>query len=254
VHITADAEWAAGFLLAMVRAVAWVFTCPPFGTQFVPTTVKLGLAGALTVAMGPHLEDMAVPLDAGHLVGAAVLQVFAGVALGFIGILLFSSFQAAGSFIDLFGGFTVAQLYDPLTQQTTSVFGRFYQLLAMVLLFATGGHLLLVRGFLDSFAAAPLTVPDAGRLGDGLAQGIGHFFLAALEIAAPLLGALFLADVAIGLLARAAPDMNVFLLGLPVKLLLTLSLVGATIVLLPGAVAGVTDDVVRAFGGLLGGG
>jgi flagellar biosynthetic protein FliR len=252
-HITADAEWASGFLLAMVRAVAWVFTCPPFGTRLVPTTVKLGLAGALTVAMGPRIEELAVPLDAGHLVGAAVLQAFAGVALGFVGILLFSSFQAAGAFIDLFGGFTVAQLYDPLTQQTTSVFGRFYQLLAMVLLFATGGHLLLVRGFLDSFAAAPLTIPDGGRLGDGLAQGVGHFFLAALEIAAPLLGALFLADVAIGLLARAAPDMNVFLLGLPVKLLLTLSLVGATIVLLPGAVSGTTDDVVRAFGGLLGG-
>ena len=60
--------------------------------------------------------------------------------------------------------------------------------------------------------------------------------------------------MAIGLLARAAPDMNVFLLGLPVKLLLTLSLVGATIVLLPSAVSAATDDVVRAFGGLLGGG
>lgn len=247
-NITAEAEWVSGFLLAMVRSVAWVFTCPPFGTRLVPTTIKVGLAAALTVAMGPQLREMAVPLEAGPLVGAAVLQAFAGVALGFIGILLFSAFQAAGSFVDLFGGFTVAQLYDPLTQQTTSVFGRFYQLLATVLLFATGGHLLLVRGFLDSFRAAPLAVPPAGDLAEGLAGGVGLFFLSALEIAAPLLGALFLADVALGLLARSAPDMNVFLLGLPAKLLLTLSLVGVTLVLLPGAVDGVVTQVVEGFG------
>lgn len=247
-RVQADAEWLSGFLLVFVRSTAWVFTCPPFGTKLVPTTIKIGLAGALTVAASPQLRTMAVPLDAGALVGAAVVQAFIGVALGFIGVLLFSSFQAAGSFIDLFGGFTVAQLYDPLTQQTTSVFGRFYQLLATVLLFAVDGHLLLVRGFLDSFRAAPFAVPDASSMGAGLIDGVGLLFVSALEIAAPLLGALFLADVAIGLLARSAPDMNVFLLGLPAKLLLTLSLVGVTMVLLPGAVRGVVDDVVRGFG------
>jgi flagellar biosynthetic protein FliR len=246
--ITADQTWITGFLLAMVRATAWVFTCPPFGTRLVPTTIKIGLAAALTLSLGPQLNQMAVPLEAGPLIGAAVLQACAGVALGFVGILLFSAFSAAGSMIDLFGGFTVAQLYDPLTQQTTSVFGRFYQLLATVLLFAVGGHLLLVRGFLDSFHAAPVSMPGGpgGAMAGGLAGALGAFFLAALEIAAPLLGALFLADIALGLLARSAPDLNVLLLGLPGKLLLTISAAGLTFPLLPGAVHSVTEAVVRA--------
>jgi flagellar biosynthetic protein FliR len=254
-QITLDPVWISGFLLAMVRSVAWVFVCPPFGTNMVPIPVKIGLAGALSLALGPQLTELAVPLEAGPLVGAAALQVFAGLALGFLGVLLFSAFQAAGSFVDLFGGFAAAQLYDPMTQQTSSVFGRFYQVLATVLLFAVDGHLLLVRGFLDSFEAAPFMLPGGGTegLGDGLISGLGMFFVAALEIAAPLLAALFLADVAMGLLARAAPDLNVFLLGLPAKILLTLSIAGLTLPLLPGAVERLVETVAGAGSAMFGG-
>lgn len=251
--ITADPQWVSGFLLALVRAAAWVFVCPPFGTRMIPAPVKVGLAGALALALGPQLRDLAVPLEAGPLLGAAVMQVFAGVALGFVGVLLFAAFQAAGSFIDLFGGLAIAQLYDPFTQQTSSVFGRFYQLLATTLLFAVNGHLMLVHGFLRSFSAAPFALPDTGALSDGLVAGLGMFFVAALEIAAPLLAALFLADVALGLLARAAPELNVFLLGLPAKLLLTLSLVGLTLPSLPGAVRAMAETAARAGSAMFGG-
>jgi flagellar biosynthetic protein FliR len=254
VTITADPEWVSGFLLALVRAAAWVFVCPPFSTRNVPPMMKVGIAAALAVALGSDLRDLAVPLEAGPLLAAAALQVFAGVALGFVGVLLFAAFQAAGTFIDLFGGLTVAQLYDPLTQQTSSVFGRFYHLLAIVLLFAVDGHLLLVQGFLTSFSAAPFTLPGTtGDLSSGLVEGLGLFFLAALQIAAPLLAALFLADVAIGLLARSAPDLNVYFLGLPAKLLLTITLVGLTLPFLPDIVSALTEDVAGAFDALLGG-
>jgi flagellar biosynthetic protein FliR len=252
-EITADPQWVSGFLLAMIRATAWVFVCPPFGTRQIPTMVKVGLAGALTIGLGPQLTELAVPLEAGPLLGAAALQVFAGIALGFVGVLLFSAFQAAGSFIDLFGGLGMAQLYDPMSQQMSSVFGRFYQLLATVLLFAIDGHLLLIRGFLTSFEASPTGVPGAGDMAGGLTASLGMFFVAALEIAAPLLAALFLADVALGLLSRAAPDLQVYLLGLPGKVLLTLSLVGITLPLLPGAVSSISDTVVRAGASMFGG-
>jgi flagellar biosynthetic protein FliR len=251
--ITADPEWVSGFLLALVRATAWVFVCPPFGTRMIPTPVKIGLAAALTVALGESVTDLAVPLEAGPLIGAAALQLFAGLTLGFIGVLLFAAFQAAGSFVDLFGGLGAAQLYDPMSQATSSVFGRFYQLLATVLLFALDGHLLLVRGFLTSFEASPTGLPGTGDLAGGMVEGLGMFFVAALEIAAPLLAALFLADIALGLLARSAPDLNVFLVGLPGKLLLTLSLVGLTLPLLPRAVESLTETVVGAGTSLFGG-
>lgn len=234
-----------GYLLAMVRAAAWVFICPPFGNRTVPIPVKVGLAAALSLVVGPRLADHAVPLEVGPLLSAAVLQVAAGLALGFIGVVLFATFSFAGGLIDLFSGYSLAQLFDPGNNAPVSIFGQFYGVLATTLLFAIDGHLLLVRGFLTSFDAAPLTSLSFGTVAKLLTGDIGLFFVAALEIAAPLLAALFLAEAALGVLARAAPQMNIFMLGLPVKILVTLTLAGLALPLLPDAVSGVTNQIVR---------
>jgi flagellar biosynthetic protein FliR len=234
-----------GYLLAMVRAAAWVFVCPPFGNRTVPTTVKVGLAAALALVVGPRLAEQAVPLEAGPLLTAAVLQVAAGLALGFLGVLLFATFSFAGGLIDLVSGYSVAQLFDPGNSAPVSIFGQFYGVLATTLLFAIDGHLLLVRGFLTSFTAAPLTHLSIDTMAELLTGDIALFFVAALEIAAPLLAALFLAEAALGLLSRAAPQMNVFQLGLPVKILVTLTLAGLAIPILPDAVSGMANQVVR---------
>ena len=241
-----------GYLLALARAGAWVFIVPPFGTRTLPMAVKAGLAAALALAVGPRLEAQAVPLEVGPLASAAVLQVGAGLALGFIGVLFFSAVSMAGGLIDLFSGFSSAQMFDPNTNAANSLFGRFYSVLGTTLLFAIDGHLLLTRGFLTSFDAAPLTSLNVADLAEVLTAGAGSFFLAAVEIAAPLLAALFLAEVAMGLLARAAPHMNVFLLGLPIKILVTLFLAGIAIPLLPDAVSGLLDPIVRAGADVVG--
>jgi flagellar biosynthetic protein FliR len=234
-----------GYLLALVRAAAWVFVCPPFGNKSVPTTVKIGLAAALALVVGPRLADQGVPLEVGPLVVAAALQVAAGLALGFLGVLLFATFSFAGGLIDLVSGYSVAQLFDPGNNAPVSIFGQFYGVLATTLLFSIDGHLLLVRGFLTSFTAAPLTHLSTGALTKLLTGDIALFFVSALEIAAPLLAALFLAEAALGLLSRAAPQMNIFQLGLPVKILVTLTLAGLALPLLPDAVSGMANHVVR---------
>lgn len=242
-----------GYLLALIRASAWLVISPPFSTRMVPAQVKIGFAAALALALGPHLAEQAVPLEVGPLVTAALLQVFAGLALGFVAQLLFSAVQAAGGLVDMFSGLQMASMFDPMNATQTTVFGRFYQLLATTILFASGGHVLLVQGFLTSFEAAPLTSFDLGLIAATLTSQLGTFLVAAIEIAAPLLAALFLADVATGLLARAAPQMNVFVVGMPLKVLLTLALAGVALPLLPSAVenlvhAGIRDGL-RLVGG-----
>ncbi len=233
-----------GYLLALTRAAAWVFVVPPFGTRRLPTAVKIGFSAALALALGPKLAGLAVPAEAWPLASAALLQVAAGLALGFLGVLLFSAVSLAGGLVDLFSGFSVAQQFDPGTNAEASLFGQFYGVLGTTLLFAIDGHLLLVRGFLTSFDAAPLTRFSPDALAKVLTQDAGMFFLAAVEIAAPLLAALFLTEAALGLLARAAPQMNVFLLGLPLKILITLTLAGLAIPLLPDAVSALVRTTV----------
>lgn len=242
-----------GYLLALVRATAWVFVMPPFAGRSMPQQVKVGLAAALAMALGPQLADHAVPLEAGPLLAAALLQALAGLALGFLGVVIFATFQAAGEFIDTFSGFSIAATLDPMSGVQANVFGRFYQLLAVTLLFAIDGHLLVVRGFLTSYEAAPLTGVSLESLASVLVDNVGMFFLASIEIAGPLLAALFLAEVCLGLLTRAAPQMNVFVLGMPLKIILTLSLAGIAIPLLPGALSSLIRPMVSQSIKLLGG-
>ena len=214
----------AGYLLALVRAAAWIVVAPPFAGRLLPTQVKAGFAVALAIAVGPRLAEAGVPLEPGPLISAAVMQAVAGVALGYLGVLVISVVQAAGALVDALAGFSMATLFDPTTSSQTTVFGRFYQLLGITLLFAIDGHILLVRGFMSSIDAAPFTTLDLDALGHVLTDGLGEFLLAAVEISAPLLAALLAAELAIALLAKAAPQANAFLLGIPVKILVVMSL------------------------------
>ena len=244
--VEAPAALIVAFVLGVVRASAWLLLVPPLATRAIPSVVKVGLAVAVALPATPRLAEASPPMDVGPLIGAVVLQVAMGLALGFITMLAFAAVQAAGSLIDLLAGFTVAQTFDPLSGTTSALFGRFYQLLAGTLLFAINGHILLFRGFMTSYDVAGLAVPGLGDLSELVVEGVGTFMVAAVEIAAPLLAALFLTEVALGLLARAAPQMNVFILGFPVKILLTIALVGLALPILPGALEALLTRSVRS--------
>ena len=179
---------------------------------------------------------------------AALFQVVVGLTLGFLAQLLFSAVQAAGELIDLASGFTLATLYDPLSNVSSSMFGRIHQLIAVTLLFATNGHLFLLRGFMASYEVFPLHPTSIGTLTHTVLAHVGTFFTSALQIAAPVVVVLFLAELALGLVSRAVPSLNVFAMSFPVKILLTLSLAAVAIGLLPGAVSTIMDRIVEGFG------
>jgi flagellar biosynthetic protein FliR len=241
-------------LLAAIRASAWLLICPPFNSRLIPAQVKALLSVALALPMAPHLRGDLPSLQTAALVASAAEQVVVGAALGFITALLFAALQAAGDLIDVFGGFTLAFAFDPLSQTQSSVFGRFYNLMAVTLLFASDGHQLVLRGFLQSYKTLPLnktlSLETLSRL---LTEGIGELFLAAVQIAGPLIAVLFLTDVAFGLLNRVAPALNAFSLGFPAKIFLTLSLAGTAIAVLPRVVDGLVAKAVSAVVQITGG-
>jgi flagellar biosynthetic protein FliR len=235
------------FLLATIRALSWVAVSPPFASRAVPSKVKVVLAVALATVMvptlpagGPRIDDLPAVL------GAVVLQVVVGASLGFLTMLIFAAVQAAGDLVDLFGGFSLAYAFDPLMQTGNSVFGKLYGLLATTMLVVSGGHLLILRGFLGSYQALPLdTGPDLGGLDHSLTDAVGALLIAALQIAGPMIVVLFLADVGLGLLTRIAPALNAFSIGFPAKILLTLVLAGVVLPVLPAAVDQLTNGAVR---------
>ena len=237
------------FSLALVRATAWIFISPPFNTRIVPTSIKVGLSAALALAAAPHLKSTAVELGTAPFIGALVTQAVVGVALGMITMLLVNAIQAAGSLIDIFAGYSMAAVYDPLADHSAAVFGRFYQLVATTLLFATNGHLILVNGFFRSFDAIPVNGLAANDMASVFTDNLGVFMIASLEVAGPILACLFLSEMTLGLLARAAPSLNVFALAFPLRIVVALLLVGVALPLITPALSNLIESAVRPFGG-----
>ena len=242
-------------LLGSVRAAAWLAVCPPFNTKGTPAPVKALLSVAIALPLAPRLSGQIPPdLSTPMLLADVVEQAAIGAALGFLTALLFAAVQSAGNLIDLFGGFSLAFAFDPLSMQGNSVFGRFYNLTAMALMFATDAHQMILRGFVQSYKAIPLTgALSLEALSQMITDGLGQMFLVALQIAGPLIAVLFATDVALGLLSRAAPALNAFGLGFPAKILMTLAVAGTALALLPAAVETLTDKALTAILKVLGG-
>jgi flagellar biosynthesis protein FliR len=226
----------AALLLATVRASGFVIMAPPFNSAAIPAAVKGALAMALAIVVFPHISGDLPAITAGFLIVSAVTEALIGAALGFVIQVLFTAVQLAGDLIDLSGGFSLQPAYDPLSLTTHSSIGKLHYMLATTLLFTSGGHLLLVRGFVTSYEGLPVggSMPT-DQLGSTLVTVFSMMFLAALQIAGPMVAVLLLADVALALLSKAAPSLNIFAFGFPVKILLTLTLLGLTFPLLPPA-------------------
>ena len=236
------------FILGTTRFAAWLAFAPPF-KGVVPAKVRVGLAMALGIGLAPRLaENEALPVeDFGAIFAAIVYQVAVGLALAMVLTLIFQAVSAAGTTIDYMSGLTSSQLFDPLSGSAEGPMARLYQLLCTVTLFVTGGHLLLIAGLVRSFDAAPVGGLNLGRLGDILSSGVGNFMLAALQIGAPLLGALFVTELLLALASRAAPQLNILVIGFGAKglVLITLSTLA-----IPVAVAAVPRLTDAALGGM----
>jgi flagellar biosynthesis protein FliR len=241
-------------MLGAIRAGTWMLICPPFNSPLIPAPVKALLSVGLALPLAPYLKGGVPSIETADIIASALLQVFVGAALGFITLLLFSAIQAAGDLLDVFGGFTLAMAYDPLSMAQSSIFGRFYNLVAVTLLFASDGHQLILRGFLQTFRTLPLNASfSMGTLNQLLVNGVAEMFVSALQIAGPLIAVLFLTDVAFGLLNRVAPALNAFQLGFPAKIFLVLTLSGTAIAMLPEALGGLVEKAVSGVVQLGGG-
>ncbi|HEX5511429.1 MAG TPA: flagellar biosynthetic protein FliR [Actinomycetales bacterium] len=252
-HVDVPTEVLIGLLMATVRTASWLLLAPPFSHRAIPAPVKALLAIGLGLAVLPDLPDsMRSGLDAGVLAVATAQEVLVGSGLGFLCMVVFAAVKAAGDLLDMFGGFTMAFSVDPQTGGSGSVLGRTYQLTALALLFASNAHLLVLGGLLRTFDVLPVgQLLDLGTLARTLTGAASGMFLAALQIAGPLIAVLFLADVGLGLLTRVAPALNAFILGFPLKILITLVIVALGFSALPHVVDGLADDAARLLVGVV---
>ncbi|MBB1196475.1 flagellar biosynthetic protein FliR [Curtobacterium flaccumfaciens] len=249
-ELSIDADRLEATMLAGVRLVAFFVIAPPFSYRAFPGTVKVILGLGLAIGVAPRVAVGYESLDTGPFLLALLTQLVVGLSLGFLVFLVFAAVQSAGALIDLFGGFTLAQAFDPQSQVNGAQFTRLFQMTALALLFTSGGYQLIVGGLVRSFDAVPLTGTFAvDGLASMLVTAMSQMFLATLQIAGPLVVVLFLADVGLGLLTRVAPALNAFQMGFPIKIGLTVLFAGALFMALPSVVSSLTGDAVEAITG-----
>lgn len=236
------------YLLASVRLVAWLLVAPPFSSKAVPTLAKSLLALGLALAVVPKTVPGGIPDSLPELGVVALQEALIGASLGFVTFLVFAAIQTAGDLIDVFGGFSLAAAYDPLSQNMNSVFGKLFAMLATMLLFATGAHLLVIGGLLHTFDTMPVgTVWHPATTAQVVSTAFGMFFTAAVQIALPLVGVLFLADLGLALLTKVAPQLNAIGIMFPAKIGLTLMVVGLSFAVLPQAQDRLLEMVSQAM-------
>jgi flagellar biosynthetic protein FliR len=181
--------------------------------------VRIAIALSLTFVFLPLAKYDAPRIDILPFAFAVLKEGVIGVAMGFLVALAFAAIQIAGAYIDLLMGFGFANVVDPMVREHNAVVGQLQNLAATLLFLAINGHHLVIRGLADSFAVVPLGhATFSAQAAGGMMQVFVVIFAAALKIAAPVVGAIFLTDVSLGILARTVPQLNVFVVGFPAKL------------------------------------
>lgn len=213
--------WLTTFFYPFVRMLALMSTAPVFSEKSVPRQVKVGIAAILAVVLAPTIGPVPpVPIVSPGGIWIIVQQVLIGGAMGFIMRLVFAAVQAAGEYISLQMGLSFASFFDPMAGGTTMVVGRLLNLLAMLLFLAFDVHLLLVSVLAESFQTLPIA--DAPWSAGGwmfLVQGGSQVFASGLMLSLPLVTALLILNLAMGILNRASPQFSIFAVGFPLTLL-----------------------------------
>lgn len=214
--------WIVAVLLLSTRIAAALLFTPVLYAAPVPLLVRVLLVVALSCALAlPFAHaDGGPPLDAMALASALLREAALGAILGLGVLLAFGGFALAGRLLDVQVGFGIAQVLDPLTRSRVPVLSSLFTLLAAVFFFAVDGHHALLRGLAYSIDRFP---PGHGAsvatAGEAVAREVAALFGLGFALAAPVVLALLLVEFALGVLARAMPQANVLLLGLPVKIL-----------------------------------
>jgi flagellar biosynthetic protein FliR len=212
--------WLAAFIFPLARILALVASSPVIGNKQVPARVKVGFAMLLTFLIAPTLT-VQPDIEASSGIGLFILvqQILVGLAMGFSMRLIFTAVELSGDLMGMQMGLGFASFYDPVNSTNTQVIAQFLGIVAALAFLSMNGHLYMLDTLAESFKAFPIStrVPSAGAM-HTLALWGGSIFSQALRLSLPLIAALLITNLALGILTRSAPQLNIFAIGFPITL------------------------------------
>ncbi|MFW6278387.1 MAG: flagellar biosynthetic protein FliR [Halorhodospira sp.] len=249
------AAWVGTFLYPLMRVGAALLVAPVYGNNMVPLQVRVFLGAALTVVVLPVVGEVPAvdPLSAEGLLMAAQ-EVLVGLTMGLLLALALNTVVIAGESIALAMGLGFATMVDPQTGMSVPVISQLLLTLATLLFLAVGGHLMVIQLLADSFSAIPIGELALEReVFWGVAAWGAQMYAGAVLIALPLVTVLLVINLALGVMTRAAPQMNVFSVGLPMTILVGVVLIPVLVLpALPTRMAMMWREAYNTIGALLG--
>lgn len=238
------------FIFVLVRVAAILFSLPFLNARNVPMMIKAGLAMAVSVMLLPQLSLPPVSLvnDPVALAFGIVGEAAIGLIIGLTVQMLFAGIQLAGQIAGFQMGFSIANVVDPASSLQIPILSQFLNLFALMIFFTINAHYYFIKALVDSFELIkPLGVGFSGALFELVLQLAGNMFVVAVKVSAPIMVALLLTQVALGLTARTVPQMQIFIVAMPLQILLGLSFLGLSLPFLMPFFDGAFKDLARTI-------
>lgn len=212
--------WIAMLIYPMARVLALIASAPVIGNRQVPIRIKVGLAAIFTVVIAPTLDLHDLP-DPASAEGILILlqQMVAGLMMGFSIRLIFAAIEMAGDIAGMQMGLGFANFFDPQNSTIRPVLAQFLGIIVALTFISMDLHLYMLAALADSFQSFPIagTLPSAGAFRTAAEWG-GSIFAYALQFSLPLIAALLITNLALGVLTRSAPQLNIFAVGFPITI------------------------------------
>ena len=220
------------FMFVFIRVSGLFVSAPLFSSRGIPVPVKALVAFVLSLVVFPNVHPF-VPRGTFELFIIALKEFSLGIFLGFLGRILFASFEMAGVFMGFQIGFGIANLLDPFSGEHISVLSQLENILAVLVFLAVDGHHLFLKALLGTFKTVPIGLFSIkGEVVEVLIKKTASMFVTAFELWLPVMVAVLLSHISLGLIAKTAPQLNIFVIGLPLQIALGLLVLTLTMPLI----------------------
>ncbi len=247
-------EWSAVFLLTFTRITAAIVPMPVFGARGVPSQTKIALGLLLSLIVLPLTAVPPEGVSTNLLVFASLVgaEVLVGLSIGIAVMHVFHGIEMGATVVGVQMGFSIGEVFDPLTGGRIATVDQFYRIVATLVFFAVNGHYLVIQSLLQTFDIVPAGSADLSLIaGDRVIPFFSALFIVALRISLPVVGTLILTDLALALVGRTIPQMNILVVGFPVKIGAGLLVMAASMPLMTAFMGSVFGEMLLDVNGFL---
>ena len=237
------------FVLILIRLASFVFAAPFFNTANVPNRFKIGFSFALSIIVYSINSDMTVQYN--NMMDFCIIvvqEVIVGILLGAVSSFAVQIIQFSGKMIDMDIGISMAQIYDPTTRMQVGIMGNFYYYMLMLLLIISGMHRFLIEAIVETYNVIPIGgVKFGAGLYTTIIQFMSDYFVIGFRIALPVFATMLLLNCILAILARIAPQMNMFVVGMQLKIFVGIFVIFFTIRMLPAVSNFIFEEIKDLF-------